>query len=95
MIQNLFQKLSIFKTEGSSSEIWDCQWLKTSRVTPVFTALILLLLCQLLCMHQFCGWTITNYLFFLMVTNACATSWVTFLNIRIIVFYQLFDLIFP
>ena len=25
-IQNLFQKLSIFKTECSSPKIWDCQW---------------------------------------------------------------------
>ena len=27
-IQNLFQKLNIFKTERSSSEIWDCQLMK-------------------------------------------------------------------
>ena len=46
-IQNLFQKLSIFKTECSSSEIWDCQWHKTFSVTPVFTALILLLFFKL------------------------------------------------
>ena len=46
-IQNLFQKLSIFKTECSSSEIWDCQWHKTFSVTPVFTTLILLLFFKL------------------------------------------------
>ena len=62
IIQNLFQ-LSIFKTEHSSSEIWDCQWRKMFSVTSVFTALILLLLLQIIKMCQCCGFTFINFFF--------------------------------
>ena len=94
IIQNLFQKLSIFKTERSSSEIWDFQWHKTFRVTPVFTVLILLLLFQIIKIRQCCGFNFTNFFFFLTSTNALSTSWVTFSNTRIFfVFFLLFDLL--
>ena len=86
-IQNLFWKLSIFKTEHSSSETGDCQSHKTFSVTPVFTASVLLLLFELIKLCQCCGFPIINYFFSLTATNACATSWVTF--------FHFFDLIFP
>ena len=35
IIQNLFEKLNIFRTERISSEIWDCQWHKTFCLIPV------------------------------------------------------------
>ena len=93
IIQNLFQTLSIFKAERSSSEIWDCEWHKTFSVTPVFTALILLLLFQIIKIRQCCDFTFTNFFFFLTATNALATSWVTFSNTRIFfVFLLVFDL---
>ena len=96
IIQNLFPKLSIFKTESSSSEIWDCQWHKIFSLTPVFTALILLPLFQIIKILKCCGFTFTNFFFILMATNAFATSWVTFPNTRIIsYFFLFFDLIFP
>ena len=87
IIQNLFWKLSIFKTEHSSSETGDCQSHKTFSVTPVFTASVLLLLFELIKLCQCCGFPIINYFFSLTATNACATSWVTF--------FHFFDLIFP
>ena len=91
IIQILFQKLNIFKTEGSSSEIWDCQWHKTSSVTPVFISLILLLLFQIIKKCQCCGFTFTNFFFFLTATNALAASWVTLSKTRITVcFYSFF-----
>ena len=91
IIQNLFQKLNIFKTERSSSEIWDCQWHKTSSVTPVFISLILLLLFQIIKKCQCCGFTFTNFFFFLTATNVLAASWVTLSKTRIIVcFYSFF-----
>ena len=82
--KNLFQKLSIFKTESSSSEIWDCQWHIIFSLTSVFTALILLLLFQIIKIRQCCGFNFTILFFFLMATNALATSWLTFSNARII-----------
>ena len=84
IIQNLFQKLSIFKIESSSFEIWDCQWHKTFSATPAFTALILLFL------FQCCGFNFTILLFFLMAINVFATSWVTFSNTRIIECFSYF-----
>ena len=69
IIQNLFQKLSIFKTESSSSEIWDCQWHKIFSETPAFTALIFLLLFQIIKICQCCGFTFTNFFIFLMATK--------------------------
>ena len=74
----------IFKTERSSSEIWDCQWHKIFSAAPVFTALILLLLFQTIKIRQCCGFTFTNFLFFLTATNTIATNWVTFWDTRII-----------
>ena len=65
IIQNLFQKLSIFKTECSSPKFWDCQWHKTFSVTPVFTALILFHLFQIIKICQCCGFTFTIFSFFL------------------------------
>ena len=64
IIQNLFQMLNIFKTERSSSEIWDCQWHNTFSVTPVFISLILLLLFQIIRKYQCCGFTFTNFFSF-------------------------------
>ena len=95
IIQNLFQKLNIFKTEHSSSEIWDCQWHKTFKVTPVFTALILLLLFQIIEIRKCCGFTFTNFFFFLMATDALATSWVTFSNTRITKYFFYLLILFP
>ena len=95
IIENLFQKLNIFKTEHSSSEIWDCQWHKIFSVTPVFTALILLFLFQIIKKYQCCGFTYTNFFFLLTATNALVTSWVTFSQTSILVFFQFFDLTFP
>ena len=46
---------------------------------------------QIFQIDQFCGFTLTN---FFTATNAVATSWVTFSNTRIIVFFLCFDLIF-
>ena len=89
-IQNLFQKLSIFNTDSSSSEIWDCQWHKTFSVTPVFTALILLLFFQIIKVCQCYSFTFTNFLFFLTVTNIITTSWVNFSNTRMIVCFSYF-----
>ena len=63
IIQNLFQKLNIFKTERISSEIWDRQWHKPFSVMPVFIALILLLLFQIIKKCQCCGFTFTNFFF--------------------------------
>ena len=94
-IHHLFQKLSIFKTEGSSSESWDCHWHKTFSVTPVFTVLILLLFFRIIKILQFCGLSFTNFLFFLTVTNALATGWVNFLNTRMIVCFSYFWFDFP
>ena len=91
IIQNLFQKLNIFKTERISSEIWDRQWHKPFSVMPVFIALILLLLFQIIKKCQCCGFTFTNFFFFLTATNALAASWVTLSKTRIIVcFYSFF-----
>ena len=90
IIQNLFQKLSIFKTELSTTEIWVCQWHKTSSVTPVSNALILLLLFQIIKIRRCCGFTFTSFIFFLTATNALVTSWVTFRNTRIILCFFYF-----
>ena len=82
IIQNLFQKLSIFKTECSSSEIWDCQWHKT----VCNTSFLLPWSCcffQIIKICQFCGFSFTNFFLFLMTTNALAASWGSFLNTRI------------
>ena len=89
-IQNLFQKLSISKIQCSSFEIWDCQWLKTSSVTPGFTALILLLLFQFIKICLCYGFTFTNFFFFLTATNVLATSWLTFSDTRITVCFFYF-----
>ena len=89
----LFQKLSVFKTECSNSEIWNCQWHKTCSIIQVFTTLIFLLIFQIIKIGQCCGFTLFNFFFFLTATNV--TSWVTFSNTRIIVFFLFFDLIFP
>ena len=92
IIQNLFPKLSIFKTESSSSEIWDCQWHIIFSLTSVFTALILLLLFQIIKIRQFV--VLLSLIF--TVTYAFATSWVTFPNTRMIsYFFLFFHLIFP
>ena len=53
---------------------------KSFSVTPVFTTLILLPLFQIIKTPQCCGFIFTNFLFFLMATNALVTSWVTFLS---------------
>ena len=90
IIQNLFHKLSIFKTERSSTDIWDCQWHKTSSVTPVSITLILLVLFQIIKIRRCCGFNFTNFIFFLTATNALVTSWVTFPKTRIIVFFFYF-----
>ena len=86
IIQNLFQKLNIFKTERISSEIWDRQWHKPFSVMPVFIALILLLLFQIIKKCQCCGFT--NFFFLFTATNALATSWVTLWKTRIIVWFS-------
>ena len=90
IIQNLFHKLSIFKTERSSTDIWDCQWHKTSSVTPVSITLILLVLFQIIKIRRCCGFNFTNFIFFLTATNALVTSWVTFRNTRIILCFFYF-----
>ena len=95
IIQNLLQKRSIFETEHSSSEIWVCQWHKTFKVTPTFTALIFLLRFQIIKIRKCCGFTFTNFLFFLMATNVLATSWLTFLNTRITKYFFYFLILFP
>ena len=87
--QNLFKSL-IFSKQHSSSEIWDCQWHKTFNVTPVFTALILLLLFQIIKICQCCGFIFRNFFFFLMATNAFVTSWVKLSNTRIIKYFSTF-----
>ena len=53
---------------------------KTLSVIPVFTALILLLLFQIIKIGQCCGFTFTNFFCFLTAANALTTSWVTFLS---------------
>ena len=69
---------------------------KTLSVIPVFTALILLLLFQIIKIRQCCGFTFTNFFCFLTATNALTTSWVTFSNTSVFfVFFLLSDLIFP
>ena len=76
-IQNLFQKLN--------SEIWDFQWQNLS-VIPVFTALILLILFQIIRIRQSCGFTFTTFFCFLTASNALTTSWVTFSNTSVFCF---------
>ena len=93
-IQNLFQKLSISKIQCSSFEIWDCQWLKTSSVTPGFTALILLLLFQFIKICLCYGFTFTNFFIFLTATNVLATSWLTFSDTRTTVCFFYFLILF-
>ena len=69
---------------------------KTLSVIPVFTALILLLLFQIIKIRQCCGFTFTYFFCFLTATNALTTSWVTFSNTSVFfVFFLLSDLIFP
>ena len=67
-IQNLFQSL-VFST---------LMWHKTSSVIPAFNVLILLLFFQIIKVRQCCGFTFTNFLLFLTVTNVLVTSWVNF-----------------
>ena len=86
-IKNLFQKLSISKIQCSSFEIWDCQWLKTLSLTPGFTALILLLLFQFIKICLCYRFTFTHFFFFLTATSVLASSWLTFSNTRITVFF--------
>ena len=93
-IQNLFQKLSISKIQCSSFEIWDCQWLKTSSVTPGFAALTLLFLFQFIKICQCYGFTFTIFFFFLTATNVLATSWLTFSNTRRTVCFFYFLILF-
>ena len=88
IIQNLFQKLSIFETECSSSEIWDCQWHKTFCNTS-FYCLDLVAFFQIIKICQCCGFTFTNFFLFLTATNVFRASWVSFSNTR------LFFCIFP
>ena len=84
IIENLFQKLNISKTEHTSSEMWDCQWHKTFTLKPVFTTLIWLLL-----LYKNVNVVVLLLLIFLLVTTiALATSWVTFLQTRIIVCFS-------
>ena len=61
----IYFKSLVFSKQHGSSEIWDCQWHKTFSVTPVFTALILLLLFQIIKVGQCCGFPSTNFSFFL------------------------------
>ena len=56
-------------------------------VIPVFTALILLLLFQIIKIGQCCGFTVINFFCFLTASNALATSWATFSNTRMVVFF--------
>ena len=82
IIQNLFQKLKIFKTECSSSEIGDYQWHKTFCNTS-FYRLDLVFFFKL---SKYVNVVISLSLifsFFHMATNALAASWVTFSNTRI------------
>ena len=97
IIQNLFQTLSIFKIELTCTKIMQVGGSKTiirSEFTyelkvKIFSTLILLLLFQLIKICQCCGFTITNYFFFLTATNARVTSQITFSNTRIIFSYVL------
>ena len=83
-----FQKLSIFKIECSSSDIWSnikllppwscCFFFKLSKYVNVVVLLLLFFFC------------------FLTATNALTTSWVTFSKTSVIfVFFLRSDLIFP
>ena len=51
---------------------------KTFSLIPIFTTLILLLLFQIIKIHQCCGFTFTNFLCFLMATNALTTTFFFF-----------------
>ena len=84
----IYFKSLVFSKQHGSSEIWDCQWHKTFSVTPVFTALILLLLFQIIKIPQCFVLTFTNFFFFLIATNALMTSWVTFSITSITVFFH-------
>ena len=92
IIQNYFKSL-VFSKEQSSSEIWNCQWHKTFSVTPVFTVLISWLIFQIIKIRQCCGFTFTNFLFFLTATNALATSWATFSNTVFCIFWFDFPMV--
>ena len=87
VFKNVFQKLSISKTDRSSSEIWDCQWHETFSVNTSLYRLDLLLFFQIIKVLQ-CNFT--NFLFFLTVTNALSTSWVNFSNTGMIVCFSYF-----
>ena len=92
IIQNYFKSL-VFSKQHSSSEIWNCQWHKTFSVTPVFTVLISWLIFQIIKIRQCCGFTFTNFLFFLTATNALATSWATFSNTVFCIFWFDFPMV--
>ena len=64
VIQNLFQKLSIFKTECSSSEIWYCQW-QIFQCNTSFYRLDLVPRFQIIKTPQWCGFTLLILMFFL------------------------------
>ena len=81
IIQNLFQKLSIFKTERNSSEIWDCQWHKTFCTNSFYSLDLVAFFSNYQNMSML--WFHLNFFLFLTVTNALAASWVTFSNTRI------------
>ena len=83
----MFRKLSISKIQCSRFEIWDCQWLKTLSVTPGFTALILFLLFQFIKICLCYCFTFTHFFFFLTATNVLASTWLTFSDTRITVFF--------
>ena len=65
IIQNLFLKLRIFKTERSSSEIWDCQWHKTFCNTSFYCLDLVVFFFQVIKIRQCRGFTFTIFSFFL------------------------------
>ena len=93
----IFLLLVLFKIYFKSSILrFEILSGKTLSVIPAFTALILLLLFQIIKIRQCCGFTFTNFFCFLTTTNALANSWVTFSNASVFfVFFLLSDLIFP
>ena len=97
IVQNLFQKLSIFKTESSSSKVWDSQW-RNFQCNTCFYCFDLV--------ASFSNYKNTSMLwfyfhyFFFFYSHQCpclnfCVSWVNFLKTRIIVYFSISWFDFP
>ena len=70
----IYFKSLVFSKQNAVVLRFDIVSDKSFSVTPVFTALILLPLFQIIKTPQCCGFTFTNFLFFVMATKALVTS---------------------